>query len=39
MNYFLVKQFPVLTSEQIPTEIWAEELWEEMSNEQRAELP
>lgn len=59
MNYFLVKQFPVLTPEQIPAELimpivsrvaqlcyfnhdldgWAEELWDEMNEEQRAELP
>ena len=54
-----VKQFPVLTPEQIPDSMqweivkrvaelcyfnhdldgWAEELWEEMNDEQRAELP
>lgn len=59
MNAFIVKQFPVLTPEQIPSELmmpivsrvaqlcyfnhdldgWAEELWDEMSEEQRAELP
>ena len=59
MNFHFVKQFPVLTPEQIPTAMqwqivkrvaelcyfnhdldgWAEELWEEMNNEQRAELP
>ena len=57
INY--VKQFPVLTPDQIPSAMqwqivkrvaelcyfnhdmdgWAEELWEEMSEEQRAELP
>lgn len=57
INY--VKQFPVLTPDQIPSTTqwqivkrvaelcyfnhdmdgWAEELWEEMSEEQRAELP
>ena len=57
INY--VKQFPVLTPDQIPSTMqwqivkrvaelcyfnhdmdgWAEELWEEMSEEQRAELP
>lgn len=59
MNFFYVKQFPVLTPDQIPSTMqwqivkrvaelcyfnhdmdgWAEELWEEMSEEQRAELP
>ena len=59
MNFFYVKQFPVLTPDQIPSTTqwqivkrvaelcyfnhdmdgWAEELWEEMSEEQRAELP
>ena len=59
MNFFYVKQFPVLTPEQIPSAMqwqivkrvaelcyfnhdmdgWASELWEEMNEEQRAELP
>ena len=59
MNFFYVKQFPVLAPEQIPAPMqwqivkrvaelcyfnhdldgWAEELWEEMNKEQRAELP
>lgn len=59
MSTFIVKQFPVLTHDQIPAPIqwqivkrvaelcyfnhdldgWAEELWEEMNEEQRAELP
>lgn len=59
MNFFYVKQFPVLTPDQIPSatqwqivkrvaEIcyfnhdmdgWAEELWEEMDDSQRAQLP
>ena len=59
MNFFYVKQFPVLTPDQIPSTMqwqivkrvaelcyfnhdmdgWASELWEEMSEEQRAELP
>ena len=59
MNFFYVKQFPVLTPDQIPSTTqwqivkrvaelcyfnhdmdgWAEELWEEMSEEQRSELP
>ena len=59
MSTFFVKQFPVLTPDQIPSTMqwqivkrvaelcyfnhdmdgWAEELWEEMSEEQRAELP
>ena len=59
MNFFYVKQLPVLTPDQIPSTMqwqivkrvaelcyfnhdmdgWAEELWEEMSEEQRAELP
>lgn len=59
MSAFFVKQFPVLTPEQIPTELimpivsrvaqlyyfnhdldgWAEELYEEMTEEQREELP
>ena len=59
MNFFYVKQFPVLTPDQIPSTTqwqivkrvaelcyfnhdmdgWVEELWEEMSEEQRAELP
>ncbi|WP_417469348.1 Eco57I restriction-modification methylase domain-containing protein [Leyella stercorea] len=59
MIFFYVKQFPVLTPDQIPSTMqwqivkrvaelcyfnhdmdgWAEELWEEMSEEQRAELP
>ena len=59
MNFFYVKQFPVLTPEQIPSATqwqivrrvaelcyfnhdldgWAEELWEEMTEDQRAELP
>ena len=59
MNFFYVKQFPVLTPDQIPSTMqwqivkrvaelcyfnhdmdgWAEELWEEMSEEQRSELP
>ena len=59
MNFFYVKQFPVLTPEQIPSAMqwqivkrvaelcyfnhdmdgWASELWDEMNEEQRAELP
>ena len=59
ISTFFVKQFPVLTPDQIPSVMqwqivkrvaelcyfnhdmdgWAEELWEEMSEEQRAELP
>ena len=59
MNFFYVKQFPVLTPDQIPSTTqwqivkrvaelcyfnhdmdgWASELWEEMSEEQRAALP
>ena len=59
MNFFYVKQFPVLTPEHIPSAMqwqivkrvaelcyfnhdmdgWASELWEEMNEEQRAELP
>ena len=59
MNFFYVKQLPVLTPDQIPSAIqwqivkrvaelcyfnhdmdgWASELWEEMNEEQRAELP
>ena len=59
MSTFFVKQFPVLTPDQIPSTMqwqivkrvaelcyfnhdmdgWAEELWEEMSEEQRAALP
>ena len=59
MSTFFVKQFPVLTPDQIPSTMqwqivksvaelcyfnhdmdgWAEELWEEMSEEQRSELP
>ena len=59
MNFFYVKQFPVLTPEQIPSAIqwqivkrvaelcyfnhdmdgWASELWDEMNEEQRSELP
>lgn len=59
MSTYFVKQFPVLTPEQISAEWqwqivrrvaelqyfnhdldgWAEELWEEMTDEQRAELP
>ena len=59
MSTFFVKQFPVLTPDQISSTMqwqivkrvaelcyfnhdmdgWAEELWEEMSEEQRAELP
>ena len=59
MSTFFVKQFPVLTPDQIPSTMqwqivkrvaelcyfnhdmdgWASELWEEMSEEQRAELP
>ena len=59
MSTFFVKQFPVLTPDQIPSTTqwqivkrvaelcyfnhdmdgWAEELWEEMSEEQRAALP
>ena len=59
MSTFFVKQFPVLTPEQIPSPMqwqivkrvaelcyfnhdldgWATELWEEMNEEQRAELP
>lgn len=59
MSTFFVKQFPVLTPDQIPSAIqwqivkrvaelcyfnhdmdgWASELWEEMSEEQRSELP
>ena len=59
MNFFYVKQFPVLTPDQIPSAAqwqivrrvaelcyfnhdldgWAEELWEEMTEEQRNELP
>lgn len=59
MNFFYVKQFPVLTPDQIPSTTqwqivkrvaelcyfnhdmdgWASELWEEMNEEQRAELP
>ena len=59
MSTFIVKQFPVLTHDQIPAPIqwqivkrvaelcyfnhdldgWATELWEEMNEEQRAELP
>lgn len=59
MSTFFVKQFPVLTPDQIPSATqwqivrrvaelcyfnhdldgWAEELWEEMTGEQRAELP
>ncbi|MDO4158887.1 MAG: restriction endonuclease [Prevotellaceae bacterium] len=59
MAFFIMKQMPVLTPEQIPTDIqwqiakrvaelcyfnhdldgWAEELWEEMTEEQRQELP
>ena len=59
MSTFFVKQFPVLTSDQIPSAMqwqivkrvaelcyfnhdmngWASELWEEMSEEQRSELP
>ena len=59
MNFFYVKQFPVLTPDQIPSTMqwqivkrvaelcyfnhdmdgWASELWEEMNEEQRAELP
>ena len=59
MSTFIVKQFPILTIDQIPSAIqwqivrrvtelcyfnhdldgWAEELWEEMTEEQRAELP
>ena len=59
MNFFYVKQFPVLTPEQIPSAMqwqivkrvaelcyfnhdmdgWASELWVEMNEEQRAELP
>ena len=58
MNFFYVKQLPVLTPDQIPSAIqwqivkrvaelcyfnhdmdgWASELWEEMNEEQRAEL-
>lgn len=59
MSTFFVKQFPVLTPDQISSTMqwqivkrvaelcyfnhdmdgWAEELWEEMSEEQRSELP
>ena len=59
MNFFYVKQFPVLTPEQIPSAMqwqivkrvaelcyfnhdmdgWASELWDEMNEEQRSELP
>ena len=59
MNFFYVKQLPVLTPDQIPSAMqwqivkrvaelcyfnhdmdgWASELWEEMNEEQRAELP
>ena len=59
ISTFFVKQFPVLTPDQIPSAMqwqivkrvaelcyfnhdmdgWASELWEEMSEEQRAELP
>lgn len=59
MIFFYVKQFPVLTPEQIPSAMqwqivkrvaelcyfnhdmdgWASELWDEMNEEQRAELP
>ena len=59
MSTFFVKQFPVLTPDQIPSAMqwqivkrvaelcyfnhdmdgWASELWEEMSEEQRAALP
>ena len=59
MSTFFVKQFPVLTPDQIPSAMqwqivkrvaelcyfnhdmagWASELWEEMSEEQRSELP
>lgn len=59
ISTFFVKQFPVLTPDQIPSVMqwqivkrvaelcyfnhdmdgWAEELWEEMREEQRAELP
>ncbi len=59
MNFFYVKQFPILTPEQIPENLkmpivsrvaklcyfnhdldgWAEELWNEMTPEQQAELP
>ena len=59
MSTFFVKQFPVLTPDQIPSAMqwqivkrvaelcyfnhdmdgWASELWEEMSEEQRMELP
>ena len=59
MSTYFVKQFPVLTPEQISADWqwqivrrvaelqyfnhdldgWAEELWEEMTDEQRAELP
>ena len=59
MNFFYVKQFPVLTPDQIPSTMqwqivkrvaelcyfnhdmdgWASELWDEMNEEQRAELP
>lgn len=59
MSTFFVKQFPVLTPDQIPSAMqwqivkrvaelcyfnhdmdgWASELWDEMNEEQRAELP
>lgn len=59
MAFFIMKQMPVLTPEQIPSPMqwqivkrvaelcyfnhdldgWATELWEEMNEEQRAELP
>ena len=59
MNFFYVKQFPILTPDQIPSAMqwqivkrvaelcyfnhdmdgWASELWDEMSEEQRSELP
>ena len=59
MSTFFVKQFPVLTPNQIPSTMqwqivkrvaelcyfnhdmdgWASELWDEMNEEQRAELP
>ena len=59
MSTYFVKQFPVLTPDQIPSAMqwqivkrvaelcyfnhdmdgWASELWEEMSEEQRSELP
>ena len=59
MSTFFVKQFPVLTPDQIPSAMqwqivkrvaelcyfnhdldgWSSELWEEMNEEQRAELP